>query len=374
MPSRDRDEEHRASTPLELLYDLCFVVAIARAASLLHHAISHGVAGSAVVSYLLVFFAIWWAWLNFTWFASAYDNDDAVYRVLVFVQMVGVLILAAGVPRAFANRDFDIVFVGYLVMRAGLVTLWLRASYHDTDRRNTTRRYAVGASLTMVGWGGVALLGWPVWAFFVMGVVEMLVSPWAERGGVPTPWHPEHIAERYGLFTIIVLGETILSSSVAFQSVVDEKTGDVTSALTAVGALLTVFAMWWVYFAKPAAPRLVSNRVGYPWGYGHYLVFASAAAVGAGVAVVVDQVTGAAHITETAAAAAFTIPVVLYLLAVTFIHTLLYGVRREHLMAMTAGVVLVGLATFTGEAVLVTGIVLAVLVGVLVALHERASH
>jgi len=104
MGSRDRSEEHRASTPLEPLYDQCFVAAIARAVMLLHHAVSHGDTGSAVVSYVLVFLAIWWAWMNLTWFASAYHNDDAVYRVLVFVQMVGVLILAVGVPRASAHR------------------------------------------------------------------------------------------------------------------------------------------------------------------------------------------------------------------------------------------------------------------------------
>jgi len=131
MTSRDTDEEHRASTPLELLFDLCFVVAVSRAAALLHHAIAAGDAGSAVVSYVLVFFAIWWAWMNFTWFSSAYDNDDVVYRLLTLVQITGVLILAAGVPRAFEHRDFDIVFVGYLVIRAGLVSLWLRAGRYD---------------------------------------------------------------------------------------------------------------------------------------------------------------------------------------------------------------------------------------------------
>jgi low temperature requirement protein LtrA len=375
MGSRDTGEEHRASTPLELLYDLCFVVAIARAATLLHHGISHGDAGSAVVSYVLVFFAIWWAWMNFTWFASAYDNDDVVYRVLVFVQMAGVLVLAAGVPRAFEHRDFDIVFVGYVVMRAALVTLWLRAAHHDPAGRAISRRYALGVSVAMVGWAGVALIGWPVWAFFVMGVVELLVPMWSERAGdTHTPWHPEHIAERYGLFTIIVLGETILSSSVAFQAVVDERTGDVTAALTAVGALLTVFSMWWIYFAKPAGSQLVSNRVAFPWGYGHLVVFASAAAVGAGVAVVVDAVTGSSHLAETTAAAAFTIPVILYVLAVTFIHTLLYGVRRSHLTAMLAAVALVGAATFTGQAVLITGVVLAALVAVLIGMSGRSSH
>ena len=92
MGSRDTSEEHRASTPLELLYDLCFVVAIARAATLLHHDVSHGAAGYAVVSYVLVFFAIWWAWMNFSWFASAFDTDDWLYRVTTIVQMGGVLV------------------------------------------------------------------------------------------------------------------------------------------------------------------------------------------------------------------------------------------------------------------------------------------
>jgi low temperature requirement protein LtrA len=372
MGSRDANEEHRASTPLELLYDLCFVVAVSRAASLLHHAISHGGAGSAVVSYVLVFFAIWWAWMNFTWFASAYDNDDVVYRLLVFVQMAGVLILAAGVPRAFEHRDFDIVFVGYLVMRAGLVTLWLRAAHHDPVGRRTDRRYAAGISLAMVGWAVVAVIGWPVWAFVVMGTVELIVPAWSERTST-TSWHPEHIAERYGLFTIIVLGETILSSSVAFQTVVDARNVDLSAVLTAIGALLTVFAMWWIYFAKPAASRLVSNRIAFPWGYGHYVVFASAAAVGAGIGVVVDRVTDHTSLSDVGAAAAFTVPVVLYLLAVAYIQTLLYGVHRDRLGALGVALLVVAASTFTGQAVLVTGVVLAALVAILVALTARSA-
>jgi low temperature requirement protein LtrA len=374
MTSRDTDEEHRASTPLELLFDLCFVVAVARAASLLHHAVAAGDAGSAVVSYVLVFFAIWWAWMNFTWFSSAYDNDDVVYRLLTMVQITGVLILAAGVPRAFDHRDFDIVFVGYVVMRAGLVSLWLRAARYDDVRRSTTHRFAVGETLCLVGWGAVALLGWPIWAFVLLGVAELAVPVWAEAAE-KTPWHPEHIAERYSLFTLIVLGETILASSVAFQAVVDDRSGDTTAVLTAIGALLTVFSMWWLYFAKPAAESLVSNRVGFPWGYGHYVVFASAAAVGAGVGVVVDSVTGHAHVSDTAAAAAFTIPVVLYVLAVAFLHALLFGVHRMRLAVFAAAVLLVVAATFTGQPVLVTGIVLAALVATMFLITTRtAAH
>ncbi|HEX8803081.1 MAG TPA: low temperature requirement protein A, partial [Acidimicrobiales bacterium] len=106
---RSPDEEHRAATPLELFFDLCFVVAVAQAADGLHHALAEADMVSALVGYPSVFFAVWWAWMNFTWFASAYDNDDVPYRLTVLVQIAGVLILAAGVPRAFADEDFGVV-------------------------------------------------------------------------------------------------------------------------------------------------------------------------------------------------------------------------------------------------------------------------
>src|SRR5262245_39337487 len=98
MTARATDEPHRASSQLELLFDLTFVIAIA---SLAHHfalAIGSGHGLDALVPFLQVFFAIWWAWVNFTWFASAFDTDDVPFRMLTLVQMAGVLVLAAGVP------------------------------------------------------------------------------------------------------------------------------------------------------------------------------------------------------------------------------------------------------------------------------------
>ena len=106
MSGRDPGEEHRASTPLELLFDLTFVVAVARAGIELHDALGHGQAGHALTGYAAVFFGLWWAWVNFTWFASAYDTDDVPYRLLTLLQMAGVLVFAAGIPAAAEHFDF----------------------------------------------------------------------------------------------------------------------------------------------------------------------------------------------------------------------------------------------------------------------------
>jgi hypothetical protein len=122
MSGRDPHEAHRAATPLELLFDLCFVVAVAQAPIALHHELADGHLIEGIVSYLMVFFAIWWAWINFTWFASAYDTDDVLYRLLTFVQMAGVLVIAAGVARAFEGLDYVTITVGYLIMPIGLVS------------------------------------------------------------------------------------------------------------------------------------------------------------------------------------------------------------------------------------------------------------
>jgi len=128
MRSCSPDEVHRAATPLELFFDLVFVVAVAQAGSRLHHGLAEAHIAEAIASYAMVFFAIWWAWMNFTWFASAYDTDDVPYRLAVFVQLTGALILAAGIPAAFDEHNFTLATIGYVVMRLPLVAQWLRAA------------------------------------------------------------------------------------------------------------------------------------------------------------------------------------------------------------------------------------------------------
>ncbi|MFF9098819.1 low temperature requirement protein A [Streptomyces sp. NPDC014802] len=369
LTARGRDEAHRVASPLELLFDLCFVVAVAQAGMQLVHFLAEGRAGQGILNYAMVFFAIWWAWMNFSWFASAYDNDDALYRVVTLVQIAGVLVLAAGVSRAFDDHDFLVVWLGYVIMRLAMVAQWLRAARSaEGPERTAAVRYAVGVLLCQVGWLGLVVLPEPArpWVFLVMVIAELAVPMIAERNFM-TSWHPHHIAERYGLFTIIVLGETVAAATVAVKSAVDEHDALGELLPIAAGGLLIVFAAWWIYFVVPIHGHLRSSAQAFLWGYGHYVVFASAAAIGAGLEVAVEQAVDSAHISATAAAAAVTLPTALYLLAVWVLHARHFkvGIAQQLVLPVTA--LLVICCTFLGDwAVLAAGIVsgLAVVVGV----------
>ena len=365
MVARATDEEHRSATVLELFFDLCFVVAVASAASALHHEVAEDHAGEGVVGYTSVFFAIWWAWMNFTWFASAYDTDDIPYRLTTLVQIAGALILAAGVPDAMDDADFTAITIGYVVMRLAMVTQWLRAARSDPPHRRSALRYAVGITILQVFWVlRLFLPEGPGYASsLVLAAAELAIPVWAERPA-STSWHPRHIAERYGLFTLIVLGECVLASTVAIQAALEEDAVLADLATTAVGGLLTVFGMWWLYFAKESHGFLTSLRAGIVWGYGHYLIFASAAAVGAGLAVNVDHLTHHAAIGERASAAAFTIPVTLFLLAVWALQVRPHHLGRWHGALVPVAAALVLVSTLSPEPVLVTGLVVAAMIAV----------
>ncbi len=298
VTARDPHEGGRVATNLELLFDLVFVVAIASNSAQLHHGIVASHWGT-IVGYTMTWFAIWWAWMGYTWYASAYDNDDVVFRLLSFVVMTGALILAAGVPDIFADGQSLAVVAGYAVMRLGLVGLWLRAAKGDPAHRAVAIRYAVAVTLVQLLW--IARLAvpesWLVPSFFVGVALELSVPMWAERSG-QTPYHPHHVAERYGLLTIIVLGEVILSGVQAVQVALAEH-GLVTDLIPLiVGALLIVFSVWWVYFKRAHHDMVEKPGVVWVFGYGHLLIFASVAAVGAGIAAAIDV---ARHLEEATA-------------------------------------------------------------------------
>ena len=322
MIARPTQEVHRAATPLELLFDLVSVIAIAAAAAGLHHSVVENHIGSGLIAFIMAFFSIWWAWMNFTWFASAYDNDDTIYRVAVFIMLTGSLVLAAGISDIFTIRDFTLGIAGYVIMRLAHVGLLLRASIHNPQSRTSSRFFALGIVLCQAGWIiGFDLVS-PAYVpivFALMVAIEFSIPAVISKYGT-IPWHVGHIAERYGLLTIIVLGESLLSLIPAIQKI--SKFPDNTLELTihTVSGLIAMFAAWWLYFGEKEFRALEKKSSTFLWGYGHVIIFASIAAFGAGLAIKLDYLDHHAKIGELIANASVTLPAAGYIFGIWFVH------------------------------------------------------
>ncbi len=327
LPARDHTEKHRVATTLELLYDLVMVIAIASAATALHHSIVDNHIWKGLISFVLVFWAIWWAWMNFTWFASSYDTDDVYYRIAVFIQLLGSLIMASAVKEAFENWDFTVVTVGYVIMRIALVGLWIRVIKSNPQDRVGAIRRTVSIMLCQIGWIFLNLFlpkSMLLGGFVFLAVCEHL-GPFFANLKVKTKWHRHHIIERYGLLTIIVLGESILSLVFGMQKLTTQYDHLLANVLA--GGFLILLMMWWLYFAEKDHPALTYTKRGFIWGYGHYFIFAPATATGAGLAVAIDHFTGHSHISTAVANASVAIPVGIYLVALWVVHDLVLSAR-----------------------------------------------
>ena len=294
MGGRDPNEVGRAPTPLELLYDLTYVVAFAAASDLLAEQLSLGNIWPALGAYAFAVWAVSWAWLNFTWFASAYGNDDVFQRVATFVQMIGVIVLTYGLPVSFEaaahgeRPNNHLMVIGYVIMRVPLIVLWLRAAAQDPAHRNNAISYVVIIRSAQVGWVMLAIAPLPV-PVTVIGLValalaEMIAPMVATRRYGYSPWNAGHIAERFALLTLITIGEVIAGTTAAVGALTHEVGWSPEAVLIASSGLLIAAAVWWTYFLVPS--RLVLERRPertFAWRYAHLGLFGSIAAIGAGL-------------------------------------------------------------------------------------------
>lgn len=337
MVGRDPNQAHRAASPLELLFDLAFVLAIGIAADELAHYVAEGHIAAALGGFGFAMFSICWAWINFTWFASAYDTDDWVYRLLTMVQVIGVVVLALGLPRLFESIDEgqhidnQLLVIGYVIMRIALVAQWLRAARQDPKRRATALVYAKYIALAQVGWVVVALVGLDYWPTVTIAVAlftaEATVPIFAERKTSGTPWNAHHIAERYALLTIIALGEGIFGTVAAVSAIVEE-TGSWTMepVLVIIAGIGLTFGLWWNYFLIPSG-RILAQRRGRQWGwsYGHFVIFLSVAATGGGLHVAAYVIEGHSHLGAVGAVLAVAIPVLVFCASLFVLYDYLVG-------------------------------------------------
>jgi low temperature requirement protein LtrA len=176
------------------------------AAAQLAHMLAIGAIGAGLIGFGLSAFAVCWAWINFSWFASAYDTDDWVYRLTTMVQMIGVVVFALGIPDLFHSFDAGghidnrVIIACSIVMRVALVLQWLRVARSDPTYRSTALTYAGLIIVAQLGWVVTAALDLPMTPSLVAVVAlvafEMAGPVFVERRRTPTPWHAHHVAER----------------------------------------------------------------------------------------------------------------------------------------------------------------------------------
>jgi low temperature requirement protein LtrA len=356
MGGRDRHEAHRVATPLELLFDLTFVVSFGLAASQLAHALAEGHYATGLFGFGFASFGICWAWINFSWFASAYDTDDWIFRVVTMVQMIGVLVFAIGLPRMFASLDHgerldnSVMVLGYVIMRVALVFQWLRAARQDPTRRRACLTYVIVVSLAQVGWSALIFLHLPVATtavfIFILALVELWGPILAERRDGGTPWHVHHIVERHGLFAIIALGEGVVGTVAALSAVIEQQGWSRDAALVGIAGTGLTFGMWWVYYMLPSVAVLHAHpERSFVRGYTQMLIVTAIVATGAGLHVAANFIEHAAHISPLATVLTVAVPVSVFL---GLIYALYYYLVRRfdpfHVWLLTATAAVVALA------------------------------
>ncbi len=356
MTGRDPDEPHRSATPLELLFDLTLVAAFAQAGDQAAHLMAEGHFASAAIAFGFVAFAVCWAWVGFSWFSSAYDTDDWLFRVLTMVQMVGVLVVALGAPPVFASidrgepLDNGVLVAGYIVMRVAMLAQWLRAAAQDPRRRRFALTYAASIAVAQVGWTAVLFLDLPIGRLLpllvVLYAIELGGPVLAARRGEFPPWHADHISERYGLLVMITLGEVVLGTIAAVAAVVDRGGWTVEAVLVVVAGTGLAFGVWWSYFVVPTGEIIGRHRHrAWVWGYGGIVVFAAVAAMGAGLHVAAYVAGGEASIGLVQAVLAVAIPVLVTVVAYVAIYSYLVGeVDPFHGLLAVGAVLALGLA------------------------------
>lgn len=189
--------------------------------------------------------------------------------------------------------------LGYTLMRAALVGLWLRAAREHPERRTTCRRYALGLALLQALWLLRVLAlpaAWALPSFAALVALELSLPAWAERAG-ETHWHPHHIAERYSLFTIILLGECMVAAANVMNGVLHTQGWSVDFIVVSFSIVGLIVGLWWAYFLVPFAQVLHLRRErAFLWGYGHALVFIALAALDGVLEVVGDALkAGSSH-------------------------------------------------------------------------------
>ncbi|OCT11272.1 low temperature requirement protein A [Paenibacillus pectinilyticus] len=269
-------------TWLELFYDLLFAAAVSKASHVLLH-VDHGTIPLEYLSkFVLIFVPIWWAWVGQSLFVNRYGQDSMSHRVFMILQLFFVLIMTASL-----SVDFDQYFVpfliGYLGLRAMTAIQYLAVHRKEEDHRRATARY-LGSRF----WIGLAISAlslffdsWVRYAILYAGIIVDVMLPLLGRKYlVKSPINTAHLLERFSLFTLILLGESVVSILTVLQS----SDWNWPSIMFASLTFLLIIAMWWQYFENMEKKvNKALETAGQTIIYGHLFIYLSLCMIAASI-------------------------------------------------------------------------------------------
>ncbi len=291
-PQLRTDEEEgreRRVSWLELFYDLIFVVIVSELA----HYLGAHIDASGVFTFIILFAPAWWLWVGTTYYNDRFETDDVSHRLATFLQMIPLAALAVSAHDGLGKLSIYFA-IAYVAGRVLTAFQWLRGGFHNHDFRPVAYRYAIGYSASAALWTISIFVPAPYrFGLWVIGLTIDLLTPfWTFKHQEKLPsLSSSHLPERFGLFTIIVLGEAV-AGVVRGLAALPEL--GLRAVLTGALGMGLAFALWWVYFDF-VARRLA--KPGIPWrsrqAYLHLPLLLGIAAVGAGIqAIVVSEING----------------------------------------------------------------------------------
>ncbi len=276
-------EAPRRVTWAELFFDLVFVAVVAQVGTPLATDYSF----HQLARYAFLLLLIWWAWNGYAVYATRFDGDDAPQRVMTFVQMIAVIFMAANAEDGLESISSAGFAAAYAVMRVVLVLQYVRASTIPAARR-LSREYAVGFGVAALVWLASSFTPVPIryGLWMIALAIDLGTALVTARHTRQLPPHAEHLPERFGLFTLILLGESIVAIMKGIQAQPDWTPAAASAAFLGIGL---IFTCWWAYFewARAATERPIRTvrdvRLFEIWNYTHLPLYLGLALTAVGV-------------------------------------------------------------------------------------------
>jgi len=339
-----QEEGQRHASWLELFFDLVFVVAITQ----LSHALVVDHSTGGFLRFAALFLPVYVAWQGYMAYATRFDTDDLAFRVAYFMAMLAVAAMAVLIDDVARGVHSAAFAAAYVTLRSVMLALYWRAWRAVPDARELIRFYGLGYSAGVAIW--LASLAVPTPARYVMWgvalVLELSLPPLATSIHRRVPTSSRHLPERWALFTLIVIGESVVA--IALET--SETEWGFESAAAAILGFAAVAAVWWLYFDQQANVVLRQTPAPLVYSYAHIPLLIGLAAMSAGIRLLIER-AGADQLGR-GASVAFLGGVMLYLVSLVVTRSVTVTGPRRVGVSLKLGAVAVILALLAVESAL----------------------